>query len=86
MKKKNSESSSRRKINFNSYPVENLLDVVPIFLESNLEDPQVEATARDLLAALRKKGCEIQEADLDCEGCAACLHLSLMSALNFLSD
>jgi hypothetical protein len=74
------------KLNFKSYDLEDLLRVLPIFLEADLEDPRIEAMAREFLAALRQKGCEIQEADLDCEGCAACLHLSLMSALSYLPE
>jgi hypothetical protein len=86
MKNTNTQTPYNQKPDFNSYSVEDLLRVLPLFLEANLEDPRVEAMARAFLAALRMKGCEVQEADLDCEGCAACLHLSLMSALSYLPE
>jgi hypothetical protein len=86
MKKTNTQNLNNQKLDFDSYSVEDLLRVLPLFLEADLESPRVEAMAKDFLAALRKQGCEIQEADLDCEGCAACLHLSLMSALSYLPE
>jgi hypothetical protein len=82
----NTQNSNYKKPDFNSYSGEDLFRVLPLFLEADLESPQIEAMAKDFLAALRKQGCEIQEADLDCEGCAACLHLSLMSALSYLPE
>ncbi|MFL5814357.1 MAG: hypothetical protein ACJ763_12330 [Bdellovibrionia bacterium] len=86
MKIKNDETADNQRLSFISYDLEELLGVLPIFLEANLEDPRIEAMAREFLGALRAKGCEIQEADLDCEGCAACVHLSLMSALSYLPE
>ncbi len=79
---KNTNSSNSHTSRFDNHTLDELLAVVPLFLEVNLEDPEIEAMARSLLNALRKKGHPLQDADLENCDCLACLHLALMSAIN----
>lgn len=52
-----------------------------LLIESDLEDPAIEKVARQCLSALRRMGYSFTDAYVDEPGCAACLHMSLMSAI-----
>jgi hypothetical protein len=60
--------------------IDELLDAVELILEDDLEDPELEAMARRCLQELKKEGHDFIDPDED-DGCTACLHMSLLSAL-----
>jgi hypothetical protein len=53
-----------------------------LLLEADLEDPELEESARAVLKALRKRGYRPVAADLDDPECLACLHMALLSTLS----
>ena len=67
---------------YESEKTENLLKLVPLFLEMNLEDAEIEQAARALLDTLKQRMVEMLDAYVDEEGCVSCLHLSLISVIS----
>lgn len=77
------KTKSKDLLEFSQASDEQLLARIDIILESDLEDPRIESTARAILAVLRKRGHDLPSPDLDDCECLLCLHMALMCAAGY---
>lgn len=60
--------------------------MVHLLLDADLSNPPVEATARKVLATLRKSGHQFFPGDIEDPECLVCLFEALMSAAGLLLE
>jgi hypothetical protein len=65
---------------------EHLFDRITVLLTADLGDPQIESSARKLLARLRKRGYALPDFDLEDNECVSCLYLTLECAADLTSS
>ena len=59
---------------------EDLFLRIELLLNADLENPEIEAGARQTLALFRRHGFSLENSDLADPDCLACLYLTLLSA------